>query len=80
MEWSGSRVQKAGIREREGGGSGVGGRGGRGLDGCGDEGRGQELWGGGRVVCSGVQLRVLKECHTPVSSCPRSGPRIASKR
>ena len=64
MDWE-WRVQKAGIGEREGGGSGAGWRGGRGpgLDGCGDEGRGQGLWGGGRVICGGVELKVVKGCH-----------------
>ena len=33
---------------------------------------------GGRVVCGGVELKVVKEYHTSVSSCPRSGPGIVS--
>ena len=35
-------------------------RGGRGFDGCGDGGRGQRLWDGGRVVCGWVELRVVE--------------------
>ena len=41
-------------------------------------GGGQGLWSGAKVVRCGVVLRVVEECHNPVSSCPRSGPGIAS--
>ena len=42
---------------------------GRGIDGCGDGGRGQGLWGGGRVICGVVELKAMKGCHFP-ASCP----------
>ena len=62
--WSGSGGWRR-LGEREGGvGYRVVCRGGSGVDGCGDGGI--------------TQLRVMKDCHTPVSSCPRSGPGIAS--
>ena len=39
---------------------------------------GQGLWSGAKVVRGGVELRLEEECNSPVSSCPRSGPGIAS--